>query len=233
MELEAHIAAIRQETPSVKSFVLDLEGQNLPFLPGQYVDLVVETDFESLVGGFSIASSPLRKASIELAVKYRSDRRPAAHLHEKAQVGDPVLVLGSSGEFYYRPDMGSSLVLIAGGIGITPFTSMIRFVDEAKLDTRVVLLYSAKTPDELVFLDELRAISARNPRISCVFTVTRPIDESWEGRVGRIDEQLLAEIIKDSHALFYVCGPSGMAEAITALLEKQSVSAAQIRRERW
>ncbi len=233
MELEAHIAAIRQETPSVKSFVLDLEGQEMPFLPGQYIDLVVETDYDSFVGGFSITSSPLRKDSIELAVKYRPDRRPSAYLHEEAKVGDPVLVLGASGEFYYRPEMGRSLVLIAGGIGITPFMSMIRYVDEGNLDTRVTLLYSAKTPEELVFLDELRAISTRNPRIRCLFTITQPIDQSWQGRVGRIDAELLAKNVEDRAALFYVCGPSGMAETIPALLESQGISASQIRRERW
>ncbi|MDO8672250.1 MAG: FAD-dependent oxidoreductase, partial [Dehalococcoidia bacterium] len=174
MELEAQIAAIRQETPSVKSFVLDLQGQQMPFVPGQYIDLVIETDYDSLIGGFSITSSPLRKDSLELAVEFRPDRPMAAYLHDKAQVGDEVLVLGASGEFVYRPEMGNSLVLIAGGIGITPFVSMVRFVDEAQLDTRVSLLYSARTPADLVFLDELRSIATRNPRIDCLFTVTRP-----------------------------------------------------------
>lgn len=233
MEIEAHIAAIRQETPLVKSFVLELEGQEMPFLPGQYVDLVVDTDYDSLVGGFSIASSPLRKDRIQLAVKYRPDRSITTYLHQGAKVGDTALVLGPSGEFFYRPGEGSSLVLIAGGIGITPLMSMIRFVDEARLDTEVTLLYSAKTTAEFIFFEELQAIASRSPRIRCLFTVTRPAGAPWNGRTGRIDGHLLAAHSGDRTALFYICGPLGMADDVAAILQSQGVAPSRIRRERW
>ena len=70
------------------------------------------------------------------------------HVHDRAEVGHPVRIDGGYGAFYYREGMGNRLVLIAGGIGITPLISMIRFVDEAQLGVDLTLIYSAKRPSE-------------------------------------------------------------------------------------
>ena len=130
-------------------------------------------------------------------------------------------------------EMGNSLVLIAGGIGITPLMSMIRYVHEAKLDVSVTLLYSARVPSELAFYDELREIETANSNIRCRFTVTQPQDEPWDGRVGRIDLEMMREHITDKNSLFYICGPSELPVDIKQSLRDLGVDDSRVHAEEW
>ena len=124
-------------------------------------------------------------------------------------MGDGVTIDGGYGDFYYREGMSQGLVLIAGGIGITPLMSMIRLIDEASLDVDLTLFYSAATPSEFVFYEELQAIAARHANVRCHFTVTQPGNASWDGRVGRIDRELLGAQAMVPNALYYLSGPRG------------------------
>lgn len=131
----AVIAHIQQETPTVKRFTLEpvvggAEPPQLRFLPGQWVDLFIPG--VHTVGGFSFTSTPRqleKEGSFELAVK-RSTHPPAAWLHNKARVGDCVSV-HVGGSFRYLPgDEHRPLLLVAGGIGITPLFSILKHVCE-------------------------------------------------------------------------------------------------------
>ena len=233
MKVTARLASIRQETPTVKSFRLELEDAGFRFLPGQWVDLYVEIAGRLEVAGYSITSSPLARGTIELAVKLVGGNPVTHYMHDEAKVGDLVLMEGGQGDFYYQREMADSLVLIAGGIGITPVMSIGRYVDEDAPDVTATLLYSAGAPTELLFRDRLEAISGRNKRIRCLFTVTRPGAEHWEGRVGRIDRQMLASAGLDPAALYYVCGPPTMVEDMLALLWLLGVPSSRVKFERW
>ncbi|MSQ15387.1 MAG: hypothetical protein EXR50_05945 [Dehalococcoidia bacterium] len=234
MELDARIVTIRQETPTIKSFLLDLQGDSLPFYPGQYVDLVLEGAWGFETGGFSITSSPLLQGFIQIAVKRIPERMASLVLHDRIQEEDEIFLMGPGGDFYFTEGTASSLVLIAGGIGITPIMSMVRYVDEAGLDIPVTLIYSASSPVEMLFREQLEDIAAKNPRIKCYFTVTHPSDnEPWGGRVGRIDRTMLEERITDRGSEFYVCGPRGMPDTIAGMLRGMGVEATQIQVEEW
>ena len=236
MRIPARIASIHQETPTVKSITLDLDGRHLGFRAGQWVDLVVRIDGAEAVAGYSMTSSPGDQGRIDLAVKLLGDNPATHYLHKKARVGDQVEVqLG--GEFCYTADMADSLVLIAGGIGLTPLISMMRYVDELATDAKAVLLYSAGTPSELLFKEQLDEMAASNPRIRCVYTVTRPGTrpghEPWDGSTGRIDARLLRRAPVDPAALHYVCGPPPMIRSMLNLLRIMNVPSSRIRYEQW
>ena len=230
----AEIIRIHQETPTVKSFRLGLATPTFSFLPGQWVDLYIDDPDEGeVIGGFSITSSPLHRDYIDLAIKKIPDGRASVYLHERVQVGDRVTIDGGYGDFYYREGMSQALGLIAGGIGITPLMSMIRLIDEASLDVDLTLFYSAATPSEFVFYEELQAIAARHANVRCHFTVTQPGNASWDGRVGRIDRELLGAQAMMPNALYYLCGPRGFAEDMEGLLTQLGVGGSQMRREAW
>lgn len=233
MKTVATIASIRQETPTVKSFVLELGNAGFSFLPGQWVDFSIDTGRSIEVGGFSITSSPLQKGSIELAIKKVPSGAPSVYMHEQAKVGDSFVIEGGSGDFYYQKTMGTTLLLVAGGIGITPLMSMLRYVDQAHPDVQATLLYSAKTPSELLFLEKLREMAARNPRIHCVFTVTQPLQEPWDGPIGRIDRAMLAEHLPGKEGILYLCGPLPMVDDMEDLLAGLGVKPSRIKAERW
>ena len=126
MRLTATIVAIRQETPTIKSFRLDLNGHEIGFKAGQWVDFFVILEGAEAVGGYSITSSPAEQTTISLAVRRDDSDHPVTNwLHEDARVGDTVEV-SLGGDFYYEPDEAESVVLIAGGIGLTPLMSIVR-----------------------------------------------------------------------------------------------------------
>ena len=233
VRLPARIVAIRQETPTIRSFRLDLGGHKIGFMAGQWVDFFVTLEGAEAVGGYSITSSPAEQTAISLAVKRDGSDHPVTNwLHEEAQVGDEVeIALG--GDFYYEPDEADSVVLIAGGIGLTPLMSIVRSAHELATRTRLTLVYSVSTPDELLFRQELDSIAAVNPRIRCVFTITQTAPDTWAGHKGRIDADLLRAESIDLDALFFVCGPPPMIRAMVAMLRELGVPRPWIRYEQW
>jgi ferredoxin-NADP reductase len=233
MIIPVRIETIKQETPTVKSYTLDLMGQEFSFMPGQWIDCYAEIDGRQGLAGYTMTSSPTARGTIEIAVRYSEDNPVTRFLHEAADVGDLLQIEGGQGDFYYRRDMGDSLVLIAGGIGVTPLMSILRYVDAAEPDVRATLLYSAKSPSELIFRHDLEEMATRNEKIRCILTVTGSGDEPWDGRFGRIDSTLFKESWLDPDALFYICGPPPMGPDMAELLEDLGVPASRIRYEQW
>ena len=232
MQIPARIAAIRQETPTVKSLRLDLGGQEFRFLPGQWIDCYAEIDGAVGIAGYSMTSSPTTTDTIDLAVKLVGDNPVTHFIHDRARVGD-MLNIEVGGDFYYERDMGNSLTLIAGGIGITPLMSIVRYVNDAAPEVRLTLVYSAKAPSEMLFHDDLNEIVSKNENIRCLFTVTRPTNEPWDGRVGRIDADMLKKADTDPKSLFFVCGPPPMIADTVMLVEGLGAPASRIKYEGW
>ena len=231
--LPVTIAAIRQGTPTVKVFTLATGGARLAFFAGQWVDCYAEIDGELAVAGYSLTSSPTTRDTVEIAVKRNPDQPVTRFLHERARVGDRLLLEGGQGDCYFTAGMAASLVLIAGGIGITPLISIARYVRDAAPEVRVTLLHSARTTDEHLFRAELERMAAENPRFRCMFVETRSGAADAEQRTGRIDRRLLVEAGIDLSALYFICGPGQMIDDVAALLRELGVPEARLRFERW
>src|SRR5581483_5034580 len=231
--LRVTITAIRQGTPTVKVFTLATGGERLQFFAGQWVDCYAEIDGELAVAGYSLTSSPTTRNSVEIAVKRNDDQPVTRFLHERARVGDQLVLEGGQGDCYFTAGMAPALVLIAGGIGITPLISIVRYVCDAATDTRVTLLHSARSAEEHLYRAELEQMAAANPRFRCVFLVSRPGAAQATSHTGRIDRRLLLDIGIDPSALYFVCGPCQMIDDVIALLRDLGVPDAQLRFERW
>jgi ferredoxin-NADP reductase len=232
--LQATITSIRQGTPSVKVFTLASESP-LEFKAGQWLDLYVELDGDVEVGGYSMTSSPLAGDVVELAIKH-SDRNPVSlHMHERAAVGDSVAIDGGYGECYYAGGMAESLVLVAGGIGITPLMSIVRYATTVTPGTAIELLYSATGADEHLFRPELEALNTSNPRLRCEFWVSRAGDSSLPPRTlrGRIADDRLRATLGQRDAMYFVCGPGEMIDQVAQTLASLGVAKDRIRYERW
>ncbi len=232
MQIPVTIIDIRQETPTTKSLRLDLGGQEFRFLPGQWMDCYAEIDGEVGIAGYSMTSSPTTTDTIDLAVKLVGENPVTHYIHDRARVGD-VLHIEVGGDFYYKHDMGDSLTLIAGGIGITPLMSIVKYVNDAAPEVRLTLVYSAKAPSELLFHDDLNEIASKNENIRCLFTVTQPTSEPWDSRVGRIDADMLEKADIDLNALFFICGPPSMVADTVLMVEGLGVPASRIMYESW
>jgi ferredoxin-NADP reductase len=212
----------------------DLLGQPVEFRPGQffYVTLLDPpyTDARGPRRHFSIVNSPNEKGTLALTTRLRDSgfKRSLRDL----PIGAAVEVGPIAGRFTLPEDRSRPLVFIAGGIGITPFRSMLRYVQEERLDYRITLLYSNRDRGSAAFLDELEALAAQNPYLRLVLTMTD--DPAWRGERRRIDAALLREYLGDPAAnVYYLAGPPALVEAASQALAELGVDAAGIKKENF
>jgi ferredoxin-NADP reductase len=196
------------------------------FLPGQYMFITTGTGIAALTKHLTISSSP---SDPYLEVTKGSTGHPYAESLRGLKAGDVVVVRGPYGEFTFRGEYGK-VAFIAGGIGITPFWSMIRSAADMRLDTDIRLLYSVKTEPEILFRENLPEISRAN-HVSVVITVTEP-GPGWTGRTGRINRAMIEQEIPDwRERVFFVSGPPVMVNAIIAGLREMGLPEDHIRHE--
>ncbi|MHB1092643.1 ferredoxin--NADP reductase [Thiobacillus sp.] len=229
---DARIAAITPATPSIRALRLTIPDADFRFLPGQWVDLGIEIDGITHTSGYSIITSPVQKGEIELAVK-ASARHPVARwVHECARVDDHVRVTQGQGPFVYLPEMSDNVVLIGGGVGVTPLLSIFRHVRDAGLSTCVHMVYSVSDSREILFRDELETAARKRDNLYVNITVTQP-DPCWNGLTGRIDPIKLHALGVPDDTLYYLCGPRGMVEDMSVLLHDLGVPMSRIIFEKW
>lgn len=143
---------------------------------------------------------------------------------------------GPYGSMTLDEKTASPAVLLAGGIGITPFVSMLRQAARDGMLQRMYLFHSNRRPEDAPFREELRQLVVQNPNFTFVPTVTQPerSSESWEGETGKIDRKLLTKYVSDlSSPIFYVAGPPGMVDAMRGLLNEAGVNDGAIRSEEF
>jgi ferredoxin-NADP reductase len=229
---DAQIAAITPATPSIHVLRLAIPDAGFRFLPGQWVDLSIEVGGVMHTAGYSITTSPIHRGEIELAIKASAHHPVARWVHEQARVGDTIRISQGQGPFVYLPEMSDNVVLIGGGVGVTPLLSIFRHVRDAQLPTQVHLVYSASDSREILFHDELEAAAHSHDNLHVSITVTQP-DPRWHGLTGRIDPVKLHALDVPDDTLYYLCGPKGMVEDMSTLLHDLGVPMNRIIFEKW
>jgi glycine betaine catabolism B len=209
----------RRESPTTMTFRFSTEGTGFRYLSNQFIRLALPNvpDPWGPVRSFSLSSSPSESGFI--AITCRISETPFKQALASLKSGATAVVYGPLGAFLF--DLQRPAVFLAGGIGITPLRGMIRFAHDRSFRHEMVLLYSARTPEELVFRSELDDIARIGGRLRAEYSITRPGDtgSSWKGRVGRIDRDWISDA---SHRLpnsrYYVCGLPEMVQEMTRLL---------------
>jgi ferredoxin-NADP reductase len=230
--IDAQIAAITPATPSIHVLRLAIADPAFRFLPGQWVDLSIEAGGATHTSGYSITTSPIHQGEIELAVKASAHHPVARWVHEQARVGDAIRISQGQGPFVYLPEMSDNVVLIGGGVGITPLLSIFRHVRDARLPTQAHLVYSVSDSREILFRDELDAAVRNHGNLHVSITVTQA-DAEWHGLTGRIDPVKLHALDVPDDTLYYLCGPKGMVEDMSTLLHDLGVPMNRIIFEKW
>ncbi len=186
-----------------------------PYRPGHYFWVELpdrgHTDERGLRRHISLATSPTEKGVVGLATRIRDTafKRTLAEL----EVGDEVQVEGPKGSFLLPEDTGAEYVFVAGGIGITVFRSMLRFIADEGLPYRVTLVYSNRDRESSAFLDELQELERRIEGLRVVLTMTD--EPGWTGETRQLDADVLAELVGGLEGkTFLVAGPPQMAEAV-------------------
>jgi ferredoxin-NADP reductase len=232
---EAVIERIVPRTPRVISVFLRVRLD--PYAAGQHVDVrLTASDGYQAQRSYSIASAP-GTADIELAIERLEDGEVSPFFHEVARPGDTIEVRGPiGGHFVWRAEDGGPILLIAGGSGVVPLMAIVRDWSTRQPKTPVLLLYSARTWEELVFRDELLNTQAREPNFTFIATTTRGPRHRPDDFDRRLDRSLLRDVLTRwgrAARDVYVCGSNAFVEAVTKSLVLEAVPPASIRTERY
>ena len=207
------------------------------FRAGQYLDLTLinppETDAEGNIRSFSIASSP-REATLMVTTRMRNTA--FKRTLKKMPIGSEVQVEGPSGDLILHSDSNRAAVFLAGGIGITPFRSIVVGAAEDNLPHRIFLFYSSHRPEDAPFLDELQALESRNPNYRLIATMTAMAKSQrhWNGETGKIDAGMLSRYLKDAPSpIYYVAGPPEMVKGLQTTLKSSGIADDDVRAEEF
>lgn len=227
LELTLAVREVVRSTPRTRIIKIDLAGEAFPFAAGQAV-------FAGLASGsvrrpYSIACSPAQSARedmIELLVQIDDHEAPDPHL-ELVEPGTLMRIQGPFGNFALPPSADAvPLLFIAGGTGIAPLRSMIWDMLERVEHSSLSLLYSARSPSEFAYAEELLDLAARR-RLKLLRTITRDTSSDWDGTRGRLNSELIGSMLTPDTRVV-ICGPAALVADASAIAKTFGVSAEHI-----
>jgi len=207
------------------------------FRAGQSLDMTLtdpsETDAEGNTRTFSIASAPHEPA---LMVATRMRNSAFKRVLKTLPAGSEVRVEGPSGDFTLHNNATRAAVILAGGIGITPFRSMVFDAAERRLPHRIFLFYSNRRPEDAAFLEELESLQRKNPSYRLIATMTEMENSqrSWTGETGSVNPEMFARHVTGAtNPIYYVAGPPSMVDGLRTMLTESGIDADDIRSEEF
>jgi ferredoxin-NADP reductase len=233
--VRAQIKEKREVAKGTLMVVFDLLGQEVDFTAGQYFWVtLLDPPYDDDKGPrrhISVVTSPNERGVLGLCTRLRDTafKRSLAEL----PVGAEVDVEEPKGNFLLPPAEEGPYAFVAGGIGITVFRCMLRYIAEDQLGHQVTLVYSNRDQESAAFLDELTELEQALPNFRLVLTMTE--DPSWDGETRRISPELLEDTFgDDAKSLTYlIAGPPPMVEGVVATLEGMGVPEERVRPDRF
>jgi ferredoxin-NADP reductase len=233
----ATITAIVEQSPRVKSFTLRPD-EPFTFIAGQHAEIrLTAPDGYRAQRSYSISSAPDHTGTIELTIERLDDGEVSPFFHEVAAVGDEVELRGPlGGHFIWTTEDGGPVLLIGGGSGVCPLISMARHRGLTGDKTPMLLLFSARVWEEVLFREEMLAMKAAANGFDLVLTLTREAVEQKGDYARRIDAAMMAEVLPRLPAkpkLIFVCGSNAFVEAASQAAIAAGADPASIKTERY
>ena len=232
------VAEVVQETPTVRSYVLEPLDAAAPlhFHAGQHLTLLVNLDGVTHRRCYSFSSPARPGVPPSITVRSTPDGRVSRHLHETVRVGDTLLATDPTGEFTLAIDPAASrlVAFIAGGVGVTPLMSMVECLLREEPASRAVLLCGNRAADEIIFRGRIAELEASYaPRLAVHHALDAP-PPGWAGIRGALDGSRVLDALGGVGAdAYYVCGPEPMMRGVCAALVDAGVASERIRTERF
>lgn len=234
---ELRVARITRETPDVQTFrFVPTDGGRLPFehRAGQYLVLSLVIDGKKVNRTYTISSPPTRADYCEITVKREENGFVSRHLHEMIHEGDVIHISAPAGRFTFDAMQANSIVLIAGGVGITPLMSIVRDLTDRNWKGDIFFIYSAKTPADIIFKRELEDLRTRFSNVRVHVTLSRADGADWNGHTGRVNGPFLGMCVPNiAERPVYICGPQAMMMPTIELLRDLGVQPEKIKSEEF
>jgi ferredoxin-NADP reductase len=229
------VARIFDETTTVKTFrLIDPLFGKLPFnyLPGQFLTVTMTIDGQAIKRSYTISSSPTERDYCEITVKREAQGAVSRFLHDQVHEDDTLQVTAPSGRFTFVGEDATSIVLIGGGVGVTPMMSVARYLTKRSWIHDIYFLFAVRGETDIIFREELDYLQHRYRNLHVTF-VAEDVDPSDARYVkGRITREVLEARIPDLRtSRIHICGPPPMMNAVKAILTEMGVPGDQIRTE--
>jgi len=212
-----------QETPDVKTFQFKATPEQLfHFKPGQFIGIQLEIDGEKHSRSYTIASSPTRPHLLELTIKRDPGGAVSPWLHRHVKVGSELELRGPAGRFNCIDLDSDKVLLISAGSGITPMMSMARFWCDQAANKDIQFLNWARSTQDIIFRRELALMDHCHHGFNVEVICTQPgLSENWLGRRGRINKNLLSDLVPDLlERTIFCCGPDGFMTQVKNCLDE-------------
>lgn len=203
---------------------LGLENENFSYLPGQYITIRLEQkikDGKGSLRAFSLSSSPTNKEYLSTCFRIGDKPSLFKELIKNMGLGTKLIVRGPLGKFTLDEKEKRDIIMIAGGVGITPFFGMINYLVDKKSSQKVTLIYTNRDEETRPYKKELEKISKENKNIKII------------NRIKRVNESYLKKFTKEKETVFYICGTSQMVLDVTRFLTNLGVNLDKIKFEKF
>lgn len=236
-EPTTHLVKVKNRFPvAERTMAFQFEKPaNFIFRPGQWIDITLlnpaETDAEGNVREFSVASAPY-----EDVLMVATRMRDTAFKRELAKVplNTELKIAGPGGDLTLHNDPARTAVFLAGGIGVTPFRSILFHAARQRLPHRILFFFSNRRPEDAPFLVDLQALQKKNPNYTFIPTMTESTNSrnQWNGETGYINKEMLAKYLSTAKSpIYYIVGPPGMVKALHSIVNESGVDDVDIRAE--
>jgi ferredoxin-NADP reductase/nitrite reductase/ring-hydroxylating ferredoxin subunit len=193
----------------------------------------VSDDSKGPIRHFTIASSPTEQ---DLMISTRIRDTPYKQKLALLQNGTDILAWGPQGNFVLHDDYSKPAVFLSGGIGVTPFRSMIKYATDKRLPVKIVMFDSNRNKANILYKSEFDKWAQENKNFQLVYTLTDEIPDLWSGEKERIDRSMIERHLDKSelgNSIFYICGPPGMLKAMQKLMQEMQVPRERIKVEEF
>ncbi|MEL7293731.1 MAG: 2Fe-2S iron-sulfur cluster-binding protein [Pseudomonadota bacterium] len=218
------VIGIFTETHDVKTFRLaQPDGEQLPFNyePGQFVtfSLSIPGQEKIVKRSYTIASSPSQRDYMEVTIKREEHGLVSRHMHDTVKLNDLLEIKAPNGKFYFNGQGVNSVMLISGGVGITPMMSAVRYLTAQCWEGDIYFIFSARTTHDFIFEQELLYLQRRHSNLHVLISMTRAEGTTWMGPQGRLTPELINGFVPElTSKVAHICGPPAMMDAISDML---------------
>ncbi len=223
---------IIQETPGVKTFrMAATDDVALPFIyyPGQFLTFSLNIDGKPVKRSYTIASTPTQLHYVAVTVKREDQGLVSRFLHDQIKEGDLLELSAANGKLTFTGDEADSIVLMGGGVGITPLMSVIRYLTDIGWHKDIFLLYCCRTTDDFIFRRELEQLQLLHPNLHIYASMTREPGAVWMGLKGRFTASIISHLVPGIEtSRVHICGPPAMMEAMQGMLKDLKVPDDQV-----
>lgn len=203
---------------------------NFAFVPGQYMEWTLPHKHSDSRGNrryFSISSSP--KEDLQIAVRFHDPSSSYKKTLASLESGKEIIATSLTGDFVLPKNLNTSMVFIAGGIGITPFRSIIQHIIDSNIRVSIILLYSNRSVGEIAFADVFQKAIPNGIRTLYTLTDSSNLPKDWNGEIGHFTPEIIKKYISDYiNKQFYISGPTGMVQSTEKMILGLGVSKKKI-----